>query len=209
MLFNSTIDKLFHGVEAFSYQRSKVNADFSIFSTNASSSLSSWHKSNGEAEVLLDEPMAGVHGCNVAAVHGQRWVPLWRHLAGGQGRAEVQPAAGGGARRCQEPRGLRGLPRRGALGHAAGVGAAAHGRGPQLLRLRVVVARRHQAGAGAAPLDSEPASVLHLLTMWTVELFLISKKNYSCSRKAVLVQLFLFLKAEYAVSLNYSTFLTS
>jgi hypothetical protein len=119
--------------------------------------------SSGEAEGLLHEPMAGVRGRNVAAVHGRDRVPLRRHLAVGQGRPRVQPAAGGDARRRQGPRGLRRVLRRHALGHAAGVGHAAHRRGAELHRLRVAVAHRHGAGAGATPLDGErfDACILH------------------------------------------------
>jgi hypothetical protein len=113
--------------------------------------------SSGEAEGLLHEPMAGVRGRNVAAVHGRDRVPLRRHLAVGQGRPRVQPAAGGGTRRRQGPRGLRRVLRRNALSHAA------HRRGAELRRLRVAVAHRHQAGAGATPLDGErfDACILH------------------------------------------------
>ena len=99
--------------------------------------------------------MAGVGGRNVGAVHGRRRLPLRRHLAGAQGQPRVQPAAGGRAGRRQEHRGLRRRRRRHALGCAAGVGDAPHGRGAEPPRLRQALAHRHQAGAAAAPLYGE------------------------------------------------------
>uniref|UniRef100_A0A0A9CZA1 Nodulin-like domain-containing protein n=1 Tax=Arundo donax TaxID=35708 RepID=A0A0A9CZA1_ARUDO len=45
--------------------------------------------------------MARVRGRHVAAIHGRDRVPFRRHIAGGQGRPGVQPAAGGGARRAK------------------------------------------------------------------------------------------------------------
>lgn len=106
----------------------------------------------GEGEGVRDEQVAGVRGGNVAAVHGRHRVPLRGHLAGCQGRAGVQPAPGGGARRRQGPRRLRRLPRRDALRHAARLGDAARRRRPELPRLRLALAHRHQAAPCAAPL---------------------------------------------------------
>ena len=96
--------------------------------------------------------MAGVRGRHVDAVHGRDDVHLRRHLAGGQGQAGLRPAAGSGAGRRQEPRGLPRPPRRHALGDVAAVGAARHRRRAELRRLRMALARRRREGAGTAPL---------------------------------------------------------
>lgn len=143
--------------------------------------------------------MAGVRGSNVAAVYVRRRISLWHHLAGGEGRHGVQPAAGGDARHRQEPRGLRRLPCRGALDCIAGVGVAAHRCRPLLPRVRVALARRHQAGAGAASLDGEPASVLHLSNIVNCGTILAQDSSANCSCSSTLNRI-------YDLLLDYDTF---
>ena len=139
------------------HKRGKNNTIFSEESEESSSRHG--EAAGGEAEGLLQEPMAGARGGSVGAVHGRRRVPLRRHLAGAQGRPRVQPAAAGRAGRRQEPRGLRRRRRRHALGRAAAVGDAAHGRRAEPPRLRLALAHRRRPGAGAAHLDGERASL--------------------------------------------------